>query len=254
MKRMILVVALLVSSGCKDTVNKTAPSVVPPPVVAYVPPSPVPVVTDKEGRINAAINLKNKFDTPGPLNFDVRIYAKGHDCDVMHVETSNFLPEMMKALANGDGVYGKIVPGGINKSASVVGFKDILYTSRADNSFESYGSGKLSRFQIINMKACSRDGDKKKEVTSAVNTSADKGRKLVKKIHKQYGIHSFYAEPSKYGAKMVIWLPKNAWGKLSSDQKGSIESYMKSVSPNWAIGIGRVEGTDIMADTYALES
>lgn len=214
-----------------------------------------PAVSAKEGRVNAANNLTSRFETSSPPYFDVRAYAKGENCDVMHVVTSNFLPTMMEALANGSGIYGTIVQGGINRYASYHGFKDILFTSRADNSFESYGSGVISRNKIIKMKACSLASDKKEiKAPTATEASADKGRRLVKKIHKQYGIHSFYAEPSKFGAKMVIWIPKNAWNKLSSEQKDSIESYVKSFSPNWAIGVGRVEGTDIMADTHAREN
>lgn len=84
-------------------------------------------------------------------------------------------------------------------------------------------------------------------------SSVNKGEQLIDKTLKQYGIHSFYKSPSMFGSRMVIWLPEKAWNKYSSEQKTSIESYMKSKYTNWGIGVGRVSGVDVMADRLVVE-
>lgn len=80
------------------------------------------------------------------------------------------------------------------------------------------------------------------------------GEKLIKSIHEKYKIHSFYSEPGRFGSRMVIWLPEEAWAKLSNEEKISIEAYMKSKYANWGIGIGRVDGVDILADRLVVEN
>jgi hypothetical protein len=169
----------------------------------------------------------------------------------MHVETLNLLPSMMEALATGSLIYGQAIPGGVNNYANNNGFKGILYTSRADNSFISYGENKISRSAILKMSACASPSDRKANETSkqgSSNALANKGKLLIRKIHKQYNIHSFYSEPNRQGATMVIWLPEKAWKKLSNEQQASIKAYMKSRYPNSGIGIGRVNGVDITSD------
>ena len=53
-----------------------------------------------------------------------------------------------------------------------------------------------------------------------------------------------------YATTMVLWLPAVAWKKLTTEQKDSIRSYVKTSYPNakCGIGIGRVDGVDITSD------
>lgn len=97
----------------------------------------------------------------------------------------------------------------------------------------------------------SKANEKSNQIVPA--TTAKKGELLVQKTHKQYGIHSYYRNPSMFGARTVIWIPEKAWSKFTQDQKSSIEVFMKSKYANWGIGVGRVSGVDILADRLVVE-
>lgn len=207
----------------------------------------------KASRINAASELTTRLEHPLIQGLWIEAFAKGKNCDIMHVESRNLLPGMMESLAEGRVNYGKVLPGGVNNYAAKFGFKSILYTSRADNSFVSYGESSISRSAIKKMKACSNESSKNNKnssISKKDSAQASKGKDLIRKIHKQYHIHSFYSEPDKQGTRMVIWLPERAWRKLSPTEKGYIKAYMKSLYPDkdTGIGIGRIDGVDIIAD------
>lgn len=201
----------------------------------------------KVNRINAAKSLTDRLDSSVIRNFQIRVHAKGKNCDIMHVETLNLLPPMMEALANGKLIYGQAIPGGINNFAQNYGFKSIFYTSRADESLIAYGNDSISSSEIKKMQACSNQTDKKTSQKQVSKVDIN-GKNLIEKIHKQYKIHSFYSEPVRSGSRMVIWLPEAAWNKLTENEKSSIRSYMKGQYSNCGIGIGRVDGVDIISD------
>jgi hypothetical protein len=83
--------------------------------------------------------------------------------------------------------------------------------------------------------------------------AAAKGRRLIDKIVRSYGLDDVYREPDTFGPRMVIWLPQAAWAKLSQGEKKSIEAYMESKYANWGIGVGRVRGKDVMYDDLVVE-
>jgi hypothetical protein len=80
------------------------------------------------------------------------------------------------------------------------------------------------------------------------DASAVKGKRLITSIVVEYGLPSAYLEPDVFGDRMVIWLPEGAWKKLSADQKGSIEAYMRTKYANWGIGVGRVRNGEVLSD------
>jgi hypothetical protein len=89
--------------------------------------------------------------------------------------------------------------------------------------------------------------------TAAPAAGAAAGKALLNRIVTQYGLHDFYRQPDMFGPRMVIWLPKSAWVKLTSAQRRSLESYMSSRYANWGIGVGRVQGRDVLADQLVVE-
>lgn len=204
----------------------------------------------KEDRISAATRLTSQLENSKIRNFQIQIYAKGKNCDIMHIRSLNLLPTMMEALATGNLIYGSAIPGGVNSYAKQNGFKAMLYTSRADDSFVSYGNSSLTGPEIERMKACTASDSSPTEKTASPGNAAIKGKRLVTKIHRQYKIHKFYAEANRQGSTMVLWLPAVAWKKLTTEQKDSIKSYVKTSYPNakCGIGVGRVDGVDITSD------
>ncbi|MFA6031131.1 MAG: hypothetical protein WC969_14845 [Elusimicrobiota bacterium] len=84
------------------------------------------------GRVRAAEHLDRTFDASLLKNLAIRFRARGPGCDVLHVESdvSNLYPEMMDALGNGTVLYGKVLPGGVDRFAADKGFRVVLYTNR----------------------------------------------------------------------------------------------------------------------------
>jgi hypothetical protein len=82
---------------------------------------------------------------------------------------------------------------------------------------------------------------------------AEEGRKLIEQICKEYKLDPYYQSPQMFGPRMVIWLPGNAWDRLTPAQQSSIIAYMSSKYKNWGIGVGRVNGPDVMADRLVVE-
>lgn len=112
------------------------------------------------------------------------------------------------------------------------------------------------REQFLNMRS-GIDASKAKAIEKSNKAvpanAAKKGEQLIYKIQKQYGIHSYYRTPSQFGSRMVIWFPGKAWNKFTPDQKASVEAYMSSNYKNWGIGVGRIDGVDIMADRLVVQ-
>lgn len=160
----------------------------------------------KEDRISAAARLTSQLDNSKIRNFQIQIYAKGKNCDIMHIRSLNLLPSMMEALATGSLIYGAAIPGGVNSFAKQNGFKTMLYTSRADDSFVSYGNSSLTGPEIDRMKACTASNSStiQKAGSPDNDNAVIKGKRLVTKIHGQYKIHKFYAEANRQGTTCVF--------------------------------------------------
>jgi hypothetical protein len=70
---------------------------------------------------------------------------------------------------------------------------------------------------------------------------------------RQYGLDAVYKEPDVFGPRMVIWLPRSAWSKLTAAQQKAVEAYMSSNHANWGIGVGRVRGRDVLYDEIVVQ-
>jgi hypothetical protein len=81
---------------------------------------------------------------------------------------------------------------------------------------------------------------------------ATRGEQLISRTLRHYRIDPVYNTPGVFGSRMVIWLPEEAWKRFSPEQKASIAVYMQSRYKSWGIGVGRVSGSDILADRLAI--
>jgi hypothetical protein len=79
------------------------------------------------------------------------------------------------------------------------------------------------------------------------------GRSLIERIVREYQLDPVYKEPETFGGRMVIWVPIDAWNKLSASQRQSLEAYMSSKYTNWGIGVGRVQGRDVLYDKVVVK-
>jgi hypothetical protein len=103
------------------------------------------------------------------------------------------------------------------------------------------------------LKMIAEDRAEKAEALKALDhaltgNTADSGEALIVNACDKNGVNAFYKTPHMFGQRMVIWIPENDWDRFSVDEKSDVESYMSSRYTNWAIGVGRVRGGDILSD------
>ncbi|MDB4736499.1 hypothetical protein OAF93_01900 [Planctomycetota bacterium] len=102
----------------------------------------------------------------------------------------------------------------------------------------------------------SRSDQRRVAPSRADSASARSGSQLIRAICKEYSLDAFYSRPSKFGARTVIWLPRKAWNQLSPEQQKSVEDFMQlnysDSGLGWGIGVGRVDGIDVLADDLIL--
>jgi hypothetical protein len=111
--------------------------------------------TPAEQRMQAARELQTTFDGSLVKGFELKFIVRGSDCDVLHVEGyTNLTDGMMEALANGTLIYGRVLPGGVNQFAFKRGFRRIAYTNEEDPTFASFGTPRLTRKQVKQMRRC----------------------------------------------------------------------------------------------------
>ena len=106
-------------------------------------------------RLKASKELQSTFDSSILKGWELKFVVRGNNCDVLHVEGyTNLEEEMMKSLAYGTVIYGKILPGGVNNFAFNHGFRDVVYSNSGNSKYVTFGPAKLTRKQVRVMKAC----------------------------------------------------------------------------------------------------
>lgn len=116
---------------------------------------PAFALTPAQNRLSASVELQRTFDASPLKGMELKFIVRGPHCDILNVEGDNLYTEMMEALANGTVMYGKVLPGGVNAFAFRRGFRDVVYTNRADKAFVSYGPTKFTRDAVRKLKPCS---------------------------------------------------------------------------------------------------
>ena len=110
--------------------------------------------TAAQQRLAAAAELQRFFDASLVKNMELKFLVRGDHCDVLNVEAWNLYDTMMNALAHGDVLYGKILPGGVNKFAFSHGFRNVVYTNRDDHIFAAFGPSSYTRAQALKLRKC----------------------------------------------------------------------------------------------------
>jgi hypothetical protein len=112
--------------------------------------------------VAAAQDLQATFDRSIVKGWQLKFYARGEECDVLHVEShTNLGKPSMEALAKGTMLYRKVLPGGVNKYAFAHGFTDVVYSNVHNAKSVSYGSQKLDKAAVKKLKRCAAGGKQK---------------------------------------------------------------------------------------------
>jgi hypothetical protein len=123
-------------------------------VVALSLVSSLSAESTAQQRLAAAAELQRSFDSSLVKNLGLKFKVRGDACDVLHVEGENLYDTMISGIANGTAIYGKVFPGGVTQTAFSSGFKDVVFTNRADDVQASYGSSGLTRAQVLKLRVC----------------------------------------------------------------------------------------------------
>lgn len=111
--------------------------------------------TPAERRMQAARELQSTFDASLIKGFELKFLVRGVRCDVLHVEGyTNLTEEMMQALAHGTLIYGRVMPGGVNRFAFNRGFRSVAYTNAEDPAYAFFGEPTLKRKQVKQLRRC----------------------------------------------------------------------------------------------------
>jgi hypothetical protein len=109
--------------------------------------------------VAAAHELQERFDHSIVKGWQLKFYARGESCDVLHVEShTNLTKQAMQALANGTMLYRKVVPEGVNKYADKHGFKDVVYTNTMNSRSLNHGARNLDKARVKELAKCSSAG------------------------------------------------------------------------------------------------
>ncbi|GFO69054.1 hypothetical protein GMLC_26330 [Geomonas limicola] len=105
--------------------------------------------------VAAAHELQETFDHSILKGWQLKFVARGDNCEVLHVESfTNLGKPSQEALAKGNMVYRKVLPGGVNKYAFSHGFSDVVYTNAHNAKTLSFGPKNLDRVQVKKLKRC----------------------------------------------------------------------------------------------------
>jgi len=116
---------------------------------------PVQAAEQAQKCVAAAHELQETFDRSIVKGWQLKFAARGENCEVLHVESfTNLGKPSLEALAKGNMVYRKVLPGGVNKYAFSHGFSDVVYTNAHNPTSLSYGPKKLVRLQVKKLKRC----------------------------------------------------------------------------------------------------
>jgi hypothetical protein len=125
--------------------------------------------TPAQRRLAAAAELQRTFDVSVVKGWELKFAVRGRRCDLLHVEGYvNLDPEMMDALAYGTVIYGRILPGGVNRYAFDSGFRDVVYTNEGNAAFKSFGESHLSRHQAQSSPLCTA------EIAAGLNSTPER--------------------------------------------------------------------------------
>lgn len=115
--------------------------------------------------------------------------------------------------------------------------------------------GREGREQLLRMRAHYEANEASAHETSgtAPDAAAKAGRRLIDRTVTKYALDDYFRTPDTFGSRMVLWLPERAWDAFSAVQKQSIEAFMKSNYANWGIGVGRVQGREVLFDRLVVE-
>jgi hypothetical protein len=112
--------------------------------------------------VAAAHELQERFDHSIVKGWQLKFYARGENCDVLHVEShTNLTKQSMQALANGTMLYRKVVPEGVNKYAVKHGFKDVVYTNTMNSRSINHGARNLDKARVRELAKCGPAGPAK---------------------------------------------------------------------------------------------
>lgn len=156
---IVVVLGMMLDGGDEQGAStaSSAPSLEPSvsaPAPIQSPPQPS-AVSPAVARVRAAEQLQSTFDTSLIKGFELKFVPRGRRCDILHVEGYSTLePTMMEALAHGTLIYGRVLPGGVNRYAFDAGFRDIVYTNVEDSRYRSFGESKLTRKQARSARRC----------------------------------------------------------------------------------------------------